>query len=199
MINTVKDLVVRLNVEAEQLESIGCHEAACGVHSSIRVIQDELDDHSAIGNADSHRIEPLERLNTRLINALARQSTAMQRFNHYCKEGILSTSQFHQLVQSNKAIKIKIRLLPRCQVCNGAGNTKPLFYVYECDSCGGTGINLANTTELVHLQQAIIHGEFDLIEKLVAALFKCGLADADRAALSVANFYDNSANNLRLD
>ncbi|MBB1389507.1 hypothetical protein H5185_08735 [Shewanella sp. SG44-6] len=199
MINTVKDLVVRLNVEAEQLESIGCHEAACGVHSSIRVIQDELDDHSAIGNADSHRIEPLERLNTRLTNALARQSTAMQRFNHYCKEGVLSTSQFHQLVQSNKAIKTKIRLLPRCPVCNGAGNTKPLFYVYECDSCGGTGINLANTTELVHLQQAIISGEFDLIEKLVAALFKCGLADADRAALSVANFYDNSANNLRLD
>ena len=105
MINTVKDLVVRLNVEAEQLESIGCHEAACGVHSSIRVIQDELDDHSAIGNADSHRIEPLERLNTRLINALARQSTAMQRFDNYCKEGVLSTSQFHQLVQSNKAIK----------------------------------------------------------------------------------------------
>jgi ribosomal protein L37AE/L43A len=199
MINTVKDLVVRLNVEAEQLESIGCNEAACGVYSSIRIIQDELDDHSAIGNADSHRIEPLERLNIRLTNTLALQSLAMQRFDNYCKEGVLSTPQFNQLVQRNKAIKTKVRLLPRCPVCNGAGNTKPLFYVYECDSCGGTGINLANATELAHLQQAIIHGEFDLIEKLVSALFKCGLDDADRAALSVANFYENSANNLRLD
>lgn len=199
MICTVKDLVVRLGREADQFESIGCHEAACGVHSCIRVIQDELDSHSAIGNADSHRVEPLERLNARLTDTLALQSLAMQRFDAYRKNHVLSLEKYNQLVKRVSQVKSEIRSLPRCQVCNGAGNTKPLFYVYECDACGGSGVDAANLVELVIMQQSVINGEFELISKLVESLFHCGLSVKDRESVSVAQFYENSKTNVRLD
>ena len=170
MICTVKDLVVRLGCEADQFESIGCHEAACGVHSCIRVIQDELDSHSAIGNADSHRVEPLERLNARLTDTLALQSLAMQRFDAYRKNHVLSLEKYNQLVKRVSQVKSEIRSLPRCQVCNGAGNTKPLFYVYECDACGGSGVDAANLVELVIMQQSVINGEFELISQKIVGI-----------------------------
>ena len=56
MIETVSDLVKRLKAEAEQLESMGSVDLACGVEAAVRVIANELDVHLPIGNADYCRI-----------------------------------------------------------------------------------------------------------------------------------------------
>lgn len=201
MINTVKDLVKRLKKEADQLESMGSVDLACGVQAAVRVICDELDASTAIGNADSHRIEPLERHNKRLMAVLAKQSALNERFDLRCKESVLSTPEYKAMVLRKEAIKRQINDLPKCPICRGVGKVRPMFELLHCDHCDGVGVNasLGINKELVKLQQSLILAEFELIEKLVADLFKCGLSPADREAIAIEYFYADCRTNLRGD
>lgn len=199
MIETVSDLVKRLKAEAEQLESIGSVDLACGVEAAVRVICNELDGHLPIGNADYHRIEPLERINKRLMSVLATQSSINERFDLHCKKLVLSTPEYKALVSAKTAIHQQINALPKCNTCRGVGKVKPMFELYPCDKCGGSGVDLAANGELIKLQQALILAEFELIEKLTAALFKVGLSAADKEAISVEYFYADCRTNLRCD
>lgn len=199
MIETVNDLVKRLVKEADQLESMGSVDLACGVQAAVRVIRDELDANSAIGNADSHRIEPLERQNKRLMAVLANHSVLNERFDLLCKDSVLSTPEYKALVLAKDDIKRKINALPKCKICRGVGKVKPMFALHCCDQCGGVGVNIAANNELVKLQQSLILTEFELIEKLVADLFKCGLTPADKEAIAIEYFYADCRTNLRCD
>ncbi|MGI2095484.1 hypothetical protein [Shewanella glacialipiscicola] len=199
MINTVKDLVKRLKKEADQLESMGSVDLACGVQAAVRVICDELDANTAIGNADSHRVEPLERHNKRLMAVLAKQSVLDERFDLRCKESVLSTPEYKAMVLRKEAIKRQINDLPKCPICRGVGKVRPMFALHCCDQCSGVGVNIEANNELVKLQQSLILTEFELIEKLVADLFKCGLSPADKEAISIEYFYADCRTNLRCD
>lgn len=199
MIETVNDLVKRLNQEADQLESIGSVDLACGVQAAVRVIRDELDANAAIGNADSHRVEPLERQNKRLMAVLAKQSVLNERFDLLCKDSVLSTPEYKAMVLDKEDIKRKINALPKCKSCRGVGKVRPMFALHCCDQCGGVGVNIAANNELVKLQQSLILTEFELIEKLIADLFKCGLSPADKEAIAIEYFYADCRTNLRCD
>lgn len=199
MIETVSDLVKRLKAEADQLESMGSVDLACGVEAAVRVISNELDGHLPIGNADYHRIEPLERINKRLMAVLAKQAAINERFDLHCKQQVLSTPEYQVLVAKKKAINGQINALPKCNTCRGVGKVKPMFELYPCDKCGGSGVDLAAKGELIKLQQALILAEFELIEKLTAALFKVGLSSEDKEAIAVEYFYADCRTNLRGD
>ncbi|ABM25320.1 conserved hypothetical protein [Shewanella sp. W3-18-1] len=199
MIETVSDLVKRLKTEAEQLESIGSVDLACGVEAAVRVICNELDGHLPIGNADLQRIEPLERINKRLMAVLAKQSSINERFDLHCKQQVLSTPEYQALVSAKNRIHQQINALPKCDECNGKGKVKPMYVFYQCHQCGGTGVDLAANSEMIKLQQALILAEFELIEKLIAALFNVGLSAADKEAISVEYFYADCRTNLRCD
>ncbi|MGE6315877.1 hypothetical protein ACQKC1_08825 [Shewanella baltica] len=199
MIETVNDLVKRLVKEADQLESMGSVDLACGVQAAVRLIRDELDANAAIGNADSHRIEPLERQNKRLMAALAKQSVLNEIFDLLCKDSVLSTPEYKAMVLAKETIKRQINALPKCRTCRGVGKVRPMFELHCCDQCGGVGVNVTANNELIKLQQSLILNEFELIEKLTADLFKVGLSPADKEAIAIEYFYADCRTNLRCD
>jgi hypothetical protein len=199
MIDTVRKLMARLEQEAVQFESMGESDMACGVYASLRVIRDELDGHAAIGNADSHRIEPLTRQNARLMAVLSKQAGLNDEFYQFRQQCVLQTHDYQHFVKRRGEVQAKISRLPRCPACQGRGETKPLFYVYECNECEGSGVAIDHGAALITDQQALLQLEFELIEHLVSALFTHGLPVSEQRALSVAQFYADSRSNLRCD
>jgi hypothetical protein len=199
MIDTVRKLMTRLEQEAEQLESMGSSEMACGVHAALRVIRDELDGHTVIGNADSHRIEPLTRQNARLMAILSKQASLNDEFYQLRQHCVLQTHDYQYFVKRRGEVQAKMSRLPRCPACQGRGETKPLFYVYECNECAGFGVDASHGAALICDQQALLQLEFELIEHLVSALFTHGLPVSEQRALSVVQFYADSRSNLRCD
>lgn len=220
MINNISELVARLKDEAESLEGLGASELACGVLAAIRVINDELSPYDQIGGEASEQAEPLDTAELDAVKgeleamATAHGSLSVKHERLMKSVGAIEANRHlaadyggrlalgfngYKVLQSDvNAAEQGISHLLRCKACRGGGKVRPMFYVYDCDVCGGSGCNIKAKGVIV-AQQTLIRTQKTMITKLLHEIFMRALSQKEKEAISIEAFYEDSKTNVRCD
>lgn len=217
MIETVEDLIKRLSNEASSLEDFGQSELACGIQAAIRIIRDELNPFDAIGGdtppaqnqIPRELVDELTQVKNENKALIAKSerfrsiAATMEGFRHEIAEKAerkhLEVPRYLGLrADVHKAEKM-IDALPRCKKCSGKGVIKPMFHDLDCPDCFGSGRDLEVFDKLVVGQQELIRHQKVLMSALLHEVYTTRLAEIEKVAISMDDFYRTCKTNLRLD
>lgn len=223
-IATVADLLSMLREASAEHFEMGLGELAAGFEGAIRLIEENLDSDADIGEcaavvADPQELESVKAENARLKRENDRLRGILGRYEERLQQGIVAVSDFYGERMGYRDVKHRDDIYPKtlyftkytdnpgaCPQCNGVGRYKPISRHLECMECDRTGVDFKNPGPGIHILLERIRALNEIILKQDITVFVHAFSKSEQknidwklSADSLARFYENSKNNIRLD
>ncbi|WP_345872892.1 hypothetical protein [Shewanella algae] len=222
-IATIGDLLSLLRESAAEHFDMGLGEFAGGIEGAIRLIKENLDSDTAIGEAleqsDPQELEAAKSENARLKQEIQRLRGILGRYEERLQHGIAAVSEFYGEKMGYQDVKHRLDIYPQtlafskysttpgtCPQCHGVGRYKPVSRHLDCMECDKTGVDFKNPGPGIQVLTERIRALNEIIVKQDATVFAHAFSKAEQknidwrlSADSLALFYEKSKNNIRLD
>ncbi|MGL5906667.1 MAG: hypothetical protein ACRCZA_08080 [Shewanella sp.] len=197
-VNSIGDLIAALRAKAKTHEERhGLDDWACSLYDVSRLINDSFDADTPIGGAEASAVnveasEPyiaLKAQSEHWRKHCASSEAASQASVNAILGAVTARFDYRRDTAHILALSNKVNRLPSCTQCRGAGQWKPLFVVYDCDKCHGTGRDLADPVAVIIAMQELVQKQQDALIKARGLLFEHGLDEIEKTAIAVDHCY----------